>query len=88
MYQGGEELSQGTCGGFDSHPLHQDTRASDMSLDKAIRYGKEKRKRYYGSKAFDCSCRNHGTCKWCLGNRTVRDRRRRQAADEQIEEMD
>ena len=40
-----------------------------MSLDKAIKYGKEKRKPYTGSKAIACSCRNHGGCEWCLGNR-------------------
>jgi len=31
-----------------------------MSLDKAIKYGKEKRKKYYGAKAVDHTCRNHG----------------------------
>ena len=40
-----------------------------MGLDKAIQYGKERRKPYTGSKAIDCSCRNHGTCKWCEINR-------------------
>ena len=40
-----------------------------MALDKAIEHGKEKRKPYYGSKAFDGTCRNHGTCKWCEENR-------------------
>ena len=40
-----------------------------MALDKAIEHGKEKRKPYRGSKAFDCTCRNHGTCEWCKGNR-------------------
>ena len=40
-----------------------------MALDKAIDHGKEKRKPYYGSKAFDCTCRNHGSCKWCEENR-------------------
>lgn len=40
-----------------------------MSLDKAIKYGKEKRKLYYGAKAIDCSCRNHGTCEYCKSNR-------------------
>ena len=34
-----------------------------MSLDKAIIHGKEKRKQYRGSKAIDCTCRNHGS--WC-----------------------
>ena len=40
-----------------------------MSLDKAIEHGKEKRKPYRGAKAIDCTCRNHGTCKWCAENR-------------------
>ena len=40
-----------------------------MSLDKAIKYGKEKRKQYYGSAAFDHTCRNHGSCGYCRGNR-------------------
>lgn len=38
-------------------------------LDKAIRSGKEHRKPFYGSKAIDCSCRNHGSCPYCMGNR-------------------
>jgi hypothetical protein len=40
-----------------------------MSLDKAIEHGKERRKPYYGSKAIDATCRNHGSCKWCEQNR-------------------
>lgn len=40
-----------------------------MSLDKAIRHKKEKRKPYRKSKAFDCSCRNHGSCAWCRRDR-------------------
>lgn len=40
-----------------------------MALDKAIEHGKEKRKPYHGSKAIDCTCRNHGSCKWCEENR-------------------
>lgn len=40
-----------------------------MSLNKAIMYGKEKRKPYRGSKAIDPTCRNHGTCSWCRENR-------------------
>ncbi len=38
-------------------------------LDKAIASGKEKRKPYRGVKAIDRSCRNHGGCLWCEGNR-------------------
>ena len=36
-----------------------------MAPDKAIKYGKEHRKPYRGSKAIDGSCRNHGGCPWC-----------------------
>lgn len=42
-----------------------------MSLKKAITHRKEKRKPYYGSARFDRSCRNSGSCVWCLRNRTV-----------------
>ena len=48
-----------------------------MTLNKAIKHGKERRKPYQGAKAIDSTCRNHGgriggsakQCKWCLGNR-------------------
>lgn len=46
-----------------------------MSLDKAIKHGKEKRKPYYGSKAFDSSCRNHGSCGYCEGNRRYQEKK-------------
>ena len=47
-----------------------------MGFEKAIEHGKTKRKLYRGSKAFDCSCRNHGSCAWCEGNRTYKNRKR------------
>lgn len=40
-----------------------------MSLDKAIKYGKEHRKPYTGSEAIFTSCRHHGGCLWCEENR-------------------
>lgn len=40
-----------------------------MALDKAIQHGKEYRKPYTGGKAIDRTCRNHGSCDWCKGNR-------------------
>ena len=43
-----------------------------MALDKAIEHGKEKRKPYKGCRAVDVSCRNHGGCPWCEGNRMHR----------------
>lgn len=48
-----------------------------MSLEKAIKYGKEKRKQYYKfCKLVDPSCRNHGGCPWCEGNRSYSTRKR------------
>lgn len=38
-------------------------------LYKAIEHGKERRKKYYGSKAIDGQCRNHGDCEYCRANR-------------------
>ena len=40
-----------------------------MSLEKAIKSGKEHRKPYRGGKAIDKTCRNHGGCPWCEENR-------------------
>ena len=57
-----------------------------MSLEKAIKHGKEKRKPYQGSKRFDRTCRNHGSCKYCENNRLHSSKRRRRSADEQLEE--
>ena len=50
----------------------QQNRRCDMSLDKAIRSGKEHRKPYRGSKAVDPMCCNHGGCDYCLRSRTYR----------------
>ena len=57
-----------------------------MSLEKAIQYGKEKRKPYRKSKAFDATCRNHGDCPYCEGNRTHRNKVRQYSADEEWRE--
>ena len=58
-----------------------------MSLDKAIEHGKEKRKPYYRSKAIARSCRNHGTCEWCKGNRLYRSNRLSEAAREKYKDF-
>ena len=49
--------------------INTDRKEVNKMLDKAILHGKEHRKPYYGAKAVDCSCRNHGGCLWCEGNR-------------------
>lgn len=59
-----------------------------MSLDKAIRYGKEHRRPYTGSKAIDGTCRNHGGCPWCEENRRHRFRDRHPAEEEDWEVTD
>lgn len=58
-----------------------------MALDKAIRSGKEYRKEYRGSKAIDCTCRNHGSCAWCRMNRTIKNIKRFNSMLDKLEDM-
>lgn len=58
-----------------------------MSNDKAIAYGKEKRKPYRGGKAVAGSCRNHGDCPFCQGNRLYGSKKRLLAATARFEEQ-
>lgn len=57
-----------------------------MGLEKAIAHGKEKRKPYRKSKAFDYSCRNHGGCPWCEGNRLHNSKMKEEAANQNLKE--
>lgn len=41
-----------------------------------------------GSKRFDPSCRNHGSCPWCEGSRLHGARKREAAAEEQEREAE
>lgn len=59
-----------------------------MSLDKAIQYGKENRKRYKGAKAVDTSCRNHGSCDYCKGNRIHKNQKRKLSAEEELQQYE
>ena len=61
-----------------------------MSLDKAIKHGKEHRKPYKGSKAIDGTCRNHGGCPWCEENRKhkFRDKHPKEIGDDIGHEYD
>ena len=45
-------------------------RTQNVSLNKAIEHGKERRKPYRGAERYFRSCRNHGGCPWCKANRT------------------
>ena len=58
-----------------------------MSLDKAIKYGKEKRVEYRRSLAFDRSCRNHGRCSYCENNRTIQAQRENSRLEGQEDEF-
>ena len=58
-----------------------------MSLDKAIKHGKEKRKPYTGSEAIDKSCRNHGSCLFCEHDRKHKFRDKHPAIKEDFEQI-
>lgn len=55
-----------------------------MSFDKAIEHGKEHRKPYSGEKSIDRTCRNHGSCVWCKGNRTHKNDKRKLATEQRM----
>lgn len=57
-----------------------------MSLDKAVEHHKEHRKPYYGAKAVDPACRNHGDDDWSLNNRLHQRRKVEQEADSKIKD--
>ena len=58
-----------------------------VSLDKAIRHGKEKRKPYRGAKAVDKTCRNHGGCPYCESARLHSLRKRIVNTDQKMTEF-
>lgn len=58
-----------------------------MSFLKAIESGKEHRKAYRGSKVFDKTCRNHGACSYCKGNRLHNATKRNKEAKLTIDEF-
>lgn len=59
-----------------------------MGLEKAIYHGKEYRKPYKKSKAFDRTCRNHGSCPYCELGRKHNDRKRKLSIKEQLKDLD
>lgn len=59
-----------------------------MALDKEIKSGKEHRKKYYGSKAIDRSCRNHGGCPWCEENRQYKNLKRMRSMIDRMKERE
>ena len=59
-----------------------------MALDKAIKYGKEKRKTYRGAKAVDVTCRNGGSDEYAINNRMYSTRKRELQYSDTIEYED
>ena len=59
-----------------------------MSLDKSIQSDKEHRKLCRVAKSIDSTCRNHGSCKWCHGNRTHKNDKRELVAEQELSEYD
>lgn len=55
-----------------------------MGLEKAIEHGKEHRKPYRGAKVIDHTCRNHGSCEWCKGNRLHKFRKNEEDFDSDL----
>ncbi len=62
-----------------------------MSLHKAIKSGKEHRVEYGTkgqpyAKAVDSTCRNHGSCSWCAGNRLYKSKKMEQQVKSELKE--
>lgn len=59
-----------------------------MAMHKAIAHGKEKRAEYRGCKFADRTCRNHGSCNYCKGNRLYNVNKRLDMAAEKMLETE
>ena len=57
-----------------------------MSFDNRYPNRKDWRRPYTKSKRFDRSCRCHGGCPWCERNRKYTDIKRRQHANDDLNE--
>ena len=63
-----------------------------MAMHKAIKSGKEHRVEYGTKgqpycKAVDKTCRNHGSCPWCLGNRKNKEKNKDKLAKKEIQDF-
>ena len=59
-----------------------------MGLEKGIEHGKEHRKQYRGCKAFDRTCRNHGSDTWEEANRLYQANKAEEATKDAIEDFE
>lgn len=58
-----------------------------MALEKGIEHGREHRRPYRDSRAFDFTCRNHGSCLWCRQRRLYQRRKAEAAARQELQEV-
>lgn len=59
-----------------------------MNLNKAIKYGKEKRKPYYGCKSFGPACRNHGSDTYMCKSRQHKRIKAEQSANAKLNDFE
>lgn len=59
-----------------------------MARKRYPKYLSKKRKPYRGSRRFDYTCRNHGGCSWCKGNRLHKRRLAERIAKEKLKEAE
>lgn len=58
-----------------------------MSFDNNYPNRKDRRKPYKGSKSFDRTCRNHGSCPYCEGRRLFERRKKELFAELDLREF-
>jgi hypothetical protein len=44
----------------------------------------DKKKKIYGPRLYDSSCKNSGSCPWCRSNRTIVDQKLKQKIKDEI----
>lgn len=54
-----------------------------MGFDKNYPNRKDRRKKYYDSRAAAGTCRSHGSCTWCLGNRLHKHKKKQNVLTEE-----
>lgn len=59
-----------------------------MSFDKNYPNRKDHRKPFYGAKAIDVACRNHGADSWSAHNRTIDEIRNKIVAKDEIKSLE
>ena len=58
-----------------------------MAFDNNYPNRKDHRKKFKGAKSFDRSCRCHGGCSYCLGNRLYSTIKRKKKADSDLKNI-